>query len=98
MILLNGRSLNIKILLFVVLPVYLAEVEERFIFRKYWIILHIIQNIFLQNYLLVIYINTIKTTFDLNFDVYQAFEQHKNGNKEKCSQLIGSGCSRKLVI
>ena len=34
------------------------------------------------------YINTIKTTFDLNFDLYQAFKQHrytKNGNKEKLS-------------
>ena len=34
------------------------------------------------------YINTMKTTFDLNFDLYQAFKQHgytKNGNKEKLS-------------
>jgi len=48
--------------------------------------------------LVIVYINTMKTTFDLNYDVHQAFEQHKNRNKEKCSQLIGSGCSRKLVI
>ena len=26
--------------------------------------------------MVVVYINTMKTTFDLNFDVYQAFEQH----------------------
>ena len=34
------------------------------------------------------YINTMKTTFDFNFDLYQAFTQHrytKNGNKEKLS-------------
>ena len=30
------------------------------------------------------YINTIKTTFDFNFDLYQAFIQHRNNkNKEK---------------
>ena len=34
------------------------------------------------------YINIMKTTFDLNFDLYQAFKQHqykKHGNKEKLS-------------
>ena len=32
------------------------------------------------------YINTMKTTFDFNFNLDQAFKQHehtKNGNKEK---------------
>ena len=35
------------------------------------------------------YINTMKTTFDFIFDLYQAFKQHaethKHGNKEKLS-------------
>jgi len=35
------------------------------------------------------YINTMKTTFDFKFDLYQTFKQHectKNGNKEKLSK------------
>ena len=35
----------------------------------------------------VVYINTIKTTFDLNFDFYQAFNQmdtHKHREKSRC--------------
>ena len=34
------------------------------------------------------YINIMKTTFDLDFNLYQAFKQHatqKHGNKEKLS-------------
>ena len=34
------------------------------------------------------FINTMKTTFDFNLDLYQAFKQHgytKHGNKEKLS-------------
>ena len=34
------------------------------------------------------YINTMKTTFDFNFDLYQAFKQHErtySGNKEMLS-------------
>ena len=34
------------------------------------------------------YINTMRTTFDFNFDLYQAFKQHgytKHGNKENLS-------------
>ena len=35
----------------------------------------------------VAYINTMKTTFDLHFEIYQAVKQHtnKHGNKEKLS-------------
>ena len=39
------------------------------------------------------YINIIKTTFDLKFDLYQAFKQHeytKHGNKEKLSIIKAS--------
>ena len=30
------------------------------------------------NIVVVIYINRIKTTFDFNFELYQAFKQHRN--------------------
>ena len=35
----------------------------------------------------VAYINTMKTTFDLHFDIYQAVKQHtnKHGSNEKLS-------------
>ena len=47
------------------------------------------------------YINIIKTTFDFNFDVYEAFKQHrctKNGNKEKLSMKKASLITCEFVI
>ena len=41
---------------------------------------------FKENTVVGDYINTMKLTYDFNFDLYQAFKQHrytKNGNKEK---------------
>ena len=45
------------------------------------------------------YINTMKTTFDFKFDLYQTFKQHectKNGNKEKLSKK--TQITRRYVI
>ena len=36
----------------------------------------------------VTYINTIKTTFDLNFDLYQAFKQHGYTHKWKRIEVV----------
>ena len=34
------------------------------------------ENNFILNGFVFVYINTMKTTFDFNFDFYQAFKQH----------------------
>ena len=42
---------------------------------------------------IVVYVNTIETTFYLNFNIYQASKQHKHLNKEKLSINSFSICS-----
>ena len=60
-------------------------VVPNFIFTQYMQVT--IPCIMPQKTVVVAYINTMKTTFDFHFDIYQAVMQHtnKHGNKEKLS-------------